>query len=55
MSMTVLIVDDEENARLNIGTFLENKGYEVIGVATLAEARSSLQQGKSIHVYLRYI
>jgi DNA-binding NtrC family response regulator len=47
MSMTVLIVDDEENARLNIGTFLENKGYEVIGVATLEEARNSLQQGNA--------
>ncbi|MBN2500557.1 MAG: sigma-54-dependent Fis family transcriptional regulator [Anaerolineales bacterium] len=47
MSMTVLIVDDEENARFNIGTFLENKGYEVIGVATLAEARNSLQQGNA--------
>jgi two-component system, NtrC family, response regulator AtoC len=47
MSMTVLIVDDEENARFNIGTFLENKGYEVIGVATLTEARNNLQQGSA--------
>ncbi len=45
MSATVLIVDDEENARENIGEFLTSQGYEVVGVATLAEARSCLQQG----------
>ncbi len=45
MSATVLIVDDEENARLNIGTFLTSRGYEVFGVATLGEARLHLQRG----------
>jgi len=45
MSVTVLIVDDEENARLNIGTFLESQGYEVIGAPTLAEARQHVQRG----------
>jgi DNA-binding response OmpR family regulator len=45
MSATVLIVDDEENARLNIGTFLTSRGYEVFGVATLGEARQLLQRG----------
>lgn len=45
MGITVLIVDDEENARCFIGDFLTNKGYEVIGAATLAEARSCLQRG----------
>jgi len=44
MSATVLIVDDEENARLNIGTFLTSRGYEVFGVATLGEARLHLQR-----------
>ena len=29
MSLTVLIVDDEENARRNIGDFLSARGYEV--------------------------
>lgn len=45
MSATILIVDDEDNARLNIGDFLQTKGYEVIGVPTLAEAREYLRQG----------
>lgn len=43
MSLTLLVVDDEENARQNLTQFLTTKGYEVIGVATLAEARRSLQ------------
>ncbi len=45
MGVTILIVDDEENARCFIGDFLEGKGYEVIGAATLEEARSCLQRG----------
>ncbi|MCH7663927.1 MAG: DNA-binding response regulator, partial [Chloroflexi bacterium] len=36
MSMTVLIVDDEESARQNIKEFLEHKSYEVIEAANLA-------------------
>ncbi len=45
MAISVLIVDDEANARQFIGEFLLSKGYEVIGAATLAEARNCLQQG----------
>jgi len=45
MGITVLIVDDEENARLNIGQYLNSKGYETIGAATLAEARANVQRG----------
>ena len=45
MGFTVLIVDDEENARRNIGEFLTSKEYEVLGAATLAEARKFLSQG----------
>ncbi len=45
MSATILIVDDEDNARLNISDFLKAKGYEVIGVPTLAEAREYLRRG----------
>ena len=52
MSYTILIVDDEENARQNIGEFLEGKGYEVIGVATLAEARQQLNIGSAEIVLL---
>lgn len=47
MSVTVLIVDDEENARHNIGAFLSTRGYDVVGVATLAEARQTLQRGNA--------
>jgi two-component system response regulator AtoC len=45
MAATILVVDDEENARLIISSFLTPKGYEVIGVSTLAQARESLQHG----------
>lgn len=45
MSFTVLIVDDEENARQNIELFLTAQGYEVIGAGTLGEARSALSRG----------
>ncbi|MEJ2598681.1 MAG: sigma-54 dependent transcriptional regulator [Anaerolineales bacterium] len=44
MSATILIVDDEENARLNISSFLKSRGYETICAATLAEARQSIDQ-----------
>ena len=47
MSASVLIVDDEENARQNIGTFLISRGYEINGVATLEEARLCLQRGEA--------
>jgi len=39
VSVTVLIVDDEENARKNIGAFLKKKGYEIAEVGTLAGAK----------------
>lgn len=45
MSATVLVVDDEETARLVVSDFLRLKGYEVIGVGTLAEAREHLFKG----------
>lgn len=45
MSATILIVDDEENARQNIAAFLNGRGYETIGVATLNQAREQLRQG----------
>jgi DNA-binding NtrC family response regulator len=45
MGFTVLVVDDEENARTNLETFLTPLGYEVIGVGTLEEARSELRKG----------
>ncbi|MDO9085760.1 MAG: sigma-54 dependent transcriptional regulator [Anaerolineaceae bacterium] len=45
MGFTVLVVDDEENARTNLETFLTPLGYEVIGVGTLEDARSELRKG----------
>jgi DNA-binding NtrC family response regulator len=44
MSATILVVDDEENARMIITQFLTPKGYEVIGAASLAEAREHIQR-----------
>jgi len=45
MSITVLIVDDEENARQNITEYLTPLNYEVIGAATLASAREHIRRG----------
>lgn len=52
MTATILIVDDEENARQHISAFLATRGYEPLGVATLAEARENLRQGKADIVLL---
>lgn len=45
MSFTILIVDDEENTRLPIKTFLTDKGYEVIEAGTLNQARGFISRG----------
>jgi DNA-binding NtrC family response regulator len=47
MTATILIVDDEANARHNIGTFLTSIGYEVIEASTLTEARESINRGNA--------
>jgi two-component system response regulator AtoC len=47
MTATILIVDDEANARTNIGGFLISRGYEVLEAATLAEAREKLKLGSA--------
>lgn len=47
MSATILVVDDEENARHIITSFLTPKGYEVIGAATLGEARQQIARGQA--------
>jgi two-component system, NtrC family, response regulator AtoC len=52
MSYAILIVDDEENARHNIGSFLSAKGYDVIGVATLSEATECVRRGNADIVLL---
>lgn len=52
MSISVLIVDDEENARVNIGGYLGTKGYEVLGAATMDEAREKIRKGEGDVVLL---
>src|SRR4030042_518742 len=52
MTATILIVDDEVNARINIGGFLTTRGYEVLEAATLAEAREQLRLGSADIVLL---
>ena len=45
MSATVLIVDDEENARINLKKFLAGIGYEYLEADNLTEARQHLSAG----------
>lgn len=45
MTATILLVDDEDHARQNISEYLTSKGYEVIDVPGLAEARDIIQRG----------
>lgn len=40
MAITVVVVEDEDNARLNILEHLNSLGYETLGFSTLAEARA---------------
>ena len=42
MSLTILIVDDEKNARKNIGAFLEKKKYEAIEAEDIKTAKQHL-------------
>jgi len=44
MAASVLVVDDEETARMVVSEFLRTKGYEVLQAGTLAEARQILSQ-----------
>lgn len=45
MSLTVLVVDDEKNARGNIAAFLKKKDYEVLEAEDLKTARKILGEG----------
>lgn len=47
MSATVLVVDDEDNARKMLESFLSHQGYEVLLAANLAEARHFLCLGSA--------
>lgn len=44
MAASVLVVDDEETARMAVSEFLRIKGYEVFEAGTLAEARQIINQ-----------
>ena len=43
MSYTVLIIDDEENARKNIAGYLNSSGYEVLEAGTIKEGKELLK------------
>ncbi len=45
MAATVLVVDDEETARMVVSEFLRSKGYEVLEAGTLADARAVISKG----------
>lgn len=45
MSITVLIVEDEENARKNLAGLLKAKGYGTLEAGTFAEAREHVFKG----------
>lgn len=47
MAMTVLIIEDELNARENLCDYLNSRGYEAIGVATLKEGREKIERGEA--------
>jgi DNA-binding NtrC family response regulator len=52
MSFTILIVDDEENARQNYREFLNERGYDTLEAETLAAARDILKTGSADIVLL---
>jgi two-component system, NtrC family, response regulator AtoC len=52
MTATILVVDDEENTRVYLESFLTQNGYEVIGVETLKSAREYIRQGAADIVLL---
>lgn len=47
MSYTILIVDDEANARKNIATYLEASGYEVIKADSIKSAKKQINSDKA--------
>lgn len=47
MSLKILIVDDEDNFRMNTVNYLASRGYEVAGVPNLADARTLIARGEA--------
>ncbi len=52
MSFSILIVDDEENARKGLSVFLQSKNYEVFEAGSLSEASEQLDKGNGDIVLL---
>jgi CheY-like chemotaxis protein len=42
--ISVLLLDDDDSNRITLGWLLEDEGYKVVEVKSLAEARSAMQQ-----------
>ena len=45
MAATVLVVDDEETARMVVSQYLRSKKYEVLEAGTMADARAFISKG----------
>ena len=52
MSLTILVVDDEENARHAVKTYLDDKGYTVIEAPDIATTKKHLAKGNADIVLL---
>ena len=52
MSLSILIVDDEKNARQNIAAFLKKKDFEVLEAETIKAAKKSIADGSADVVLL---
>jgi two-component system response regulator AtoC len=52
MGLSVLVVDDEKNARENIAAFLKKKGYEVLEAGSIKEAKKVIAEGSADLVLL---
>ena len=52
MGLTILIIEDEINARENISEYLSSRGFITIGAGTLAEGRAIIERGDADVVLL---
>jgi two-component system response regulator AtoC len=52
MGLSVLVVDDEKNARENIAAFLKKKDYEVLEAGSIKEAKKAIAEGSADLVLL---
>ena len=52
MAITILIVDDEDNARDSLINLFSRQGYETLGAATMTEAREQIKRGAADVVVL---